>query len=115
MKQNKTSGFPDKMEVIFGVPRGSVFRQVLFQIYVNNFSPYISDCLVIQYAEDKQFIHPGTIGNIEQLGLKSEETLQRKKKKEEKRPTSQQQQQQQKGRLHVCWQPKLYLCYSTEH
>ncbi len=78
MQQNTTSGFSDKMEVIFSVPRGSVFRQVLFQIYVNNFSQYISDCLVIQYADDAQFIHPGTIGNIEQLDLKSEETLQRK-------------------------------------
>ena len=43
-------------------------------IYRNDFSQYISDCLVIQYADDIHFLHIGSINNIEDLFLRNEET-----------------------------------------
>ncbi len=51
--------------------RGPVF----FLIYVNDLSQYVSDCLLIQYADDTQFVYTGTLGNIEDLLKRSEATL----------------------------------------
>ena len=37
---------------------------ILFLIYnVNDLTQYISNCFVLQYADDTQFIYTGSIGN----------------------------------------------------
>ncbi len=65
----------ETLHIPYGVPQGSVLGPILFLIYVNDFSQYISDCLVIQYADDTQLVHTGNVNNIQDLIRKGEETL----------------------------------------
>ncbi len=67
--------FSDKSEILYGVPQGSVLRPILFSIYVNDLSQHISGCLIIQYADDTQFLHTGSINSIDDLVRRGEETL----------------------------------------
>ncbi len=69
----------DKQDISFGVPQGSVLGPILFLIFVNDLSEYIPDCTVIQYADDTQFVHKGSIDTIEDLIRKGEETLKKAK------------------------------------
>lgn len=62
-------------EIPYGVPQGSVLGPILFLIFVNDFSHYISDCHVLQYADDTQLIHTGTIDKLDELILRGENTL----------------------------------------
>ncbi len=48
---------------------------ILFLIYVNDLTQYISDCLVVQYADDSQLIHTGTIDNIDDLMYRSDDFI----------------------------------------
>ncbi len=72
--------FSDKSEILYGVPQGSVLGPILFSIYVNDLSQHISGCLIIQYADDTQFLHTGSINNIDDLVRRAEETLAEAKK-----------------------------------
>ncbi len=69
----------NKLEVSYGVPQGSVLGPVLFLVYVNDLSQCISDCLVIQYADDTQFTHTGCIDRLRDLIQEEEETLSKAK------------------------------------
>ena len=53
----------DKLGISLGVPQGSVLGPILFLIYVTNFLQHVSDCFVIQYTDDTQFIHTGNRPN----------------------------------------------------
>ncbi len=64
-----------QFDVTYGVPQGSVLGPILFSIFVNDLSQHIPDCLVIQYADDTQFIHTGNISNIHDLVHGGEATL----------------------------------------
>ncbi len=56
-----------KFHVTHGVPQGSIFGPILFSIFVNDIFEYVNDCVLIQYADDTQFIHSGNINNLDQL------------------------------------------------
>ncbi len=38
-------------------------------------SSCLNDCVLVQYADDTQFRHTGTVNNLENLIVKTEETL----------------------------------------
>ncbi len=45
-----------KLKVNFGVPQGSILGPILFTMYVNDLGTQVNDCLLVQYADDTQFI-----------------------------------------------------------
>ncbi len=67
------------MEVSYGVPQGSVLGPISFLIFVNDLSQCISDCFIIQYVDDTQFIHTGSIIRLQNLIQRGEETMSRAK------------------------------------
>ncbi len=38
-------------------------------------SSCLNDCVLVQYADDTQFLHTGTVNNLENLIVKTEEAL----------------------------------------
>ena len=64
-----------KSLVSHGVPQGSILGPILFSIFVNDISEFISDCVIVQYADDTQFIHSGNINNLDQLITRAKVTL----------------------------------------
>jgi len=58
--------------VNFGVPQGSVLGPILFSVYVNDFSQCVSECLVIQYADDTQLLLTEDVDNIAQVIARAE-------------------------------------------
>ncbi len=63
------------MSVPFGVLQGSTLGPTLFNIYVNDISHQINNCLSLQYADDTQFLHSATANDINTLINKAEYTL----------------------------------------
>ena len=66
-----------KAAIEFGVPQGSILGPILFNIYVNDLSDYITNCHLVQYADDTQFIHTGTPSQLNLLISEAEQTLHR--------------------------------------
>jgi len=64
-----------KSPVTHGVPQGSILGPILFSVFVNNISEFINDCVLVQYADDTQFIHSGNINNLEHLITRAQVTL----------------------------------------
>lgn len=70
--ENVVSG---KLDVSFGVPQGSILGPILFLIFVNDMSQLATTCLLVQYADDSQFVHTGTVEEIHELIRDAESTL----------------------------------------
>ncbi len=56
-----------KANVQFRVPQGSILDPILFSVYVNDISDYITDCTLIQYADGTQLLHQGHLENLHQI------------------------------------------------
>ncbi len=65
--------------VQFEVPQGPILGPLLFNIYVNDISNYISDCTLIQYADDTQVLHQGHLENLHAIIKLPETTLKKTK------------------------------------
>ncbi len=57
------------------MPQGSVLGPIVFIIYVKVLSCSIPNCEIIQYADDTQFVHTGSVDNSDNLINSSEEPL----------------------------------------
>ena len=68
------------LNVNFGVSQGSILGPILFTIYVNDLGKEVKDCLLVQYADDTQFILSDSIENLPKLIRKTGETLDKVKK-----------------------------------
>ncbi len=64
----------------YGVPQGSILGPILINIYVNDVADYITDCLLVQYADDTQFLHTSTVDNLNFLIRNTGSTLLRLKR-----------------------------------
>lgn len=62
-------------KISYGVPQGSILGPLLFTIFVNDMSENIIDCLLIQYADDTQLLHSGTVDELHNLIRRAEATI----------------------------------------
>ena len=62
-------------DISFGVPQGSIIGPILFLIFVNDMAQIATGCSLVQFADDSQFIHTGTVDKIDELVKAAELTL----------------------------------------
>ena len=68
-------GMSSKQQVPFGVPQGSILGPILFTIFINDLSTIAHNCLLVQYADDSQFLHSDSVNNLNTLIRNTEHTL----------------------------------------
>lgn len=68
------------LTITFGVPQGSILGPILFLIFVNDMEKMVKNCLLVQYADDAQFIHSEKFEKIGEMVTSAEETLSLAKK-----------------------------------
>ncbi len=61
--------------IAYGVPQGFIFDPILFTINVNDVADNITDCLLMKYADDTQFLHTSIINNLNLLIRHTDATL----------------------------------------
>lgn len=65
-----------KLTTCFGVPQGSILGPILFNIYVNDLTNHINNnCITIQYADDTQILHSGSLGELNNIIQHTEVSL----------------------------------------
>ncbi len=62
------------LQTHYGNPKGSVLGPILFTTYVNDFSEGIKDYVLIQYADDTQYLETDTINSLLQRVHNTEQT-----------------------------------------
>ncbi len=77
-----TSTHSRKINVTHGVPHASVLGTILFNIYVNDMSQHLKNCLLVlvQYAADAQFLFTGTLADLNALIRDAQNTLETARK-----------------------------------
>ena len=68
-----------RREVGYGVPQGSILGPLLFSIFVIDMSKLTTDCDLVQYADDSQFIFSGSPNNIKAITDRAKHTMSRAK------------------------------------
>ncbi len=65
--------------IAYGVPKGLILGPILSNIYFNDVVDHITVCLLVQYADETQFLHMSTIDNLNLHIRNTESTLLRLK------------------------------------
>lgn len=63
-----------KLPINFSMPQGSVLGPILFNLFLIDLTKTITGCDIIQYANDKQFIHAGSAAVLPDLIERAEAT-----------------------------------------
>ena len=66
-----------KLNVEYGVPQGSVLGPLLFNIFINDLNTIAGQSLLVQFADDAQFLLSSKMQNIDHLINQAEETIER--------------------------------------
>jgi len=64
-----------KQVVEYGVPQGSVLGPILFNIFINDLKSISPDIILVQFADDAQFLHSGKVENIASVIQQAESTV----------------------------------------
>ncbi len=98
-----------EQNVNYGVPQGSILGPILFGIYVNDLSEHVNS-FIVQYADDTQLLHTGTVDNIYQLIKDTESTRKQCKRYFFKEWSSLKPKQ---NTMYSYWQPPTLGSYPT--